>query len=257
MFSNRHIASGALRRKAFVPELGFSRILPSLPIPTAPESRRRGRPPSAGRTNGPDSVAERSERIILAARDLLEEDGLEGLTIRAVLTRTGLSRRAFYERFAGKDDLVLAVFDHSLRWAAEYFTQQVSGIASPIERLHFIVVSIANAQGEPGGTPDPGATQRSAALCREHLRLAESRPNDLQAALAPLLDLLAHTLADGMDTGEVRRASPEKLATLVYNLVATTVHSQLLAAEQGGKDMGSDADMAREIWEFCRRAISV
>ena len=49
----------------------------------------------------------RKQSIVEAAYALLDEEGLEGLTIRAMLKRTGLARRAFYERFAGKDDLVL------------------------------------------------------------------------------------------------------------------------------------------------------
>src|SRR3974390_2827646 len=53
---------------------------------------------------GGDQILERSRRIVEAAYDLLNEAGLDGLTIRAVLEKTGLSRRAFYERFAGKDD---------------------------------------------------------------------------------------------------------------------------------------------------------
>ena len=64
-----------------------------------------------------DAIAElddRNQQIVAAAYDLLDEEGLEGLTIRAVLQRTGLARRALYDRFAGKDDLVLAVFDHTI-----------------------------------------------------------------------------------------------------------------------------------------------
>ena len=62
-----------------------------------------------------EQILERSRRIVEAAYELLEEDGLEGLTIRAVLNKTGLSRRAFYERFEGKDDLVLAVFEQTIQ----------------------------------------------------------------------------------------------------------------------------------------------
>jgi AcrR family transcriptional regulator len=68
-----------------------------------------------------EQVLERSRRIVAAASDILAEEGLEGLTIRTVLTRTGLSRRAFYERFADKDDLVVAVFEDTIRRAAAYY----------------------------------------------------------------------------------------------------------------------------------------
>ena len=89
------------------------------------------------------------------------------------------------------------------------------------------------------------------------MRLAESRPNDLQAALAPLIDVIAQLLADGMAAGVIRQTEPQRLATLVYNLVSTTVHTELLAAEAAQSGRLPPAQLADEVWEFCRRAIVV
>src|ERR1700732_1003359 len=73
-----------------------------------------------------DQILERSRQFVEAAYELLEEQGLQGLTIRAVLDKTGLSRRAFYERFADKDELVLAVFEHTIRLATDLYSERVS-----------------------------------------------------------------------------------------------------------------------------------
>jgi AcrR family transcriptional regulator len=201
-----------------------------------------------------EPALERSQRIVAAAYDLLEESGLEGLTIRAVLTRTGLSRRAFYERFAGKDDLMLSVFERTIRIAAGYYVDRIGVIASPVERLQLIVTHISRGSGEPrDGEPN---TRRGAAMSREHLRLAESRPDALQAALKPLMSLIAQQLADGMQAGLVRSGSPAQLATLVYNLVSTTVHTELLAQENAKADPVRRAQLADDVWDFCRRAIA-
>src|SRR4051794_238566 len=75
-----------------------------------------------------DPSVDRSRQIIGAAYELLADEGLEGLTIRAVLKRTGLSRRAFYERFSGKDDLVLGVFEQTIRLAALHYSHEVREI---------------------------------------------------------------------------------------------------------------------------------
>src|SRR5882762_11078702 len=91
---------------------------------------------------GRDQILERSRKLVDAAYELLEEHGLEGLTIRAVLKKTGLSRRAFYERFEGKDDLVLAVFEHTIRRAASQLDELSRTMADPMERLRVIVTSI-------------------------------------------------------------------------------------------------------------------
>jgi hypothetical protein len=50
------------------------------------------------------------------------------------------------------------------------------------------------------------------------------------------------------------------LATLIYNLVSTTVHTELLAQESAPPDRAQRAQRARlaaDLWEFCRRAISL
>jgi hypothetical protein len=52
-----------------------------------------------------------------------------------------------------------------------------------------------------------------------------------------------------------RGGNPHRLATLVYNLVSTTVHTELLAQESAQPDPAHQAQLAADIWEFCRRAI--
>jgi hypothetical protein len=93
-------------------------------------------------------------------------------------------------------------------------------------------------------------------MSREHLRLAESRPDDLQRALSPLIGLIAKQLADGMKVGSVRQCEPGRLAALVYNLVSPTVHTELLAHQTARPNRAHRARLANDIWEFCRRAVA-
>jgi AcrR family transcriptional regulator len=203
-----------------------------------------------------DQILERSRKIVEAAYELLEEEGLEGLTIRAVLNRTKLSRRAFYERFEGKDDLVLAVFEQTIRMATSFYSKQTGRLSDPLERLELIVNSIVLGSSTLTAPPHGEGDRRGAAQSREHLRLAESRPHDLQAALSPLIALLAQQLSAGMESGAVRRADPQQLATFLYNLVSTTVHTELLTRENAEPNPAHRAQLASNIWEFCRRAIA-
>jgi AcrR family transcriptional regulator len=204
-----------------------------------------------------DQILERSRQIVEAAYELLEQKGLEGLTIRAILKRTGLSRRAFYERFADKDELVLAVFEQTIRMAASRYSEQVRGLADPLERLRLIVTCLVLGKSSLEQTDGTESGRRGAAMSREHLRLAESRPDDLQAALSPLLTLLAQQLSDGMEVGSVRHYDPQSLAALVYNLVSTTVHTELLTQKTVRPDWARRVRLANDIWEFCRRALVV
>jgi AcrR family transcriptional regulator len=206
---------------------------------------------------GRDQILERSRKLVDAAYELLEEHGLEGLTIRAVLKRTGLSRRAFYERFEAKDDLVLAVFEHTIRRAAGQLDELArTMMADPMERLRVIVTSLVFGNLTLAAPDSAQSNRRGAALSREHLRLAESRPADLQTALRPLLAVITQQLSDGMEAGSVRGDDAQRMGALIYNLVSTTVHTELLAEESARPNREQRARLASDIWEFCRRAIT-
>lgn len=203
--------------------------------------------------SGRDQLLERSRRIVEAAYELLDE-GLEELTIRAVLKKTGLSRRAFYERFSGKDDLVLAVFEHTIQLASDHYRRQMAALDNPLERLRLLITLLV--LGREAVDDDPALDsegRRGAAMSREHLRLAESRPDELQRALEPLIHLIAEQLSDGMELGVVRQGDARRLARLVYNLVSTTVHTELLSQDSAQKDR---EQLATEIWEFCHHAVA-
>ena len=200
--------------------------------------------------------AERTTAIVAAAYELIDEGGLEDLTIRAVLKRTGLARRAFYERFAGKDDLVLAVFEQAMGYAANMFADLVAPIPQPLDRLKAIIISIGRGSGAPDEPASGEGSRMAAALSREHMRLAEARPAELQAALEPLFALIAQQIAEGIAAKQVRQADPARLALFIYNLVATTVHTELITGE-GADDAAERRErLADELLDFCRRAIA-
>jgi AcrR family transcriptional regulator len=208
-------------------------------------------------TTQPDAaqVVGHGDKLVGAAYQLLNECGLDGLTVQAVLKRTGLNRRTFYELFSGKDDLMLAIFEHCLLAVAVECRAQIENMRSPLERLRFIVAYLVI--GKPTDPTDPSRNiRRNAALCREHMRLAESHPNELRTALRPLTTLLSEQLIAGIECGEVRNCAPERLANLVYNLVSTTVHAEVLASEAGTPDWTHRTQLAEDLWEFCRGAIS-
>jgi AcrR family transcriptional regulator len=199
-------------------------------------------------------VVGRGDAIVAAAYELITEFGLDGLSVRAVLKKTGLNRRSFYERFSGKDDLILAVFEQSLQALAAQCRQLIAAKTDPLERLRYIVDHLV--LGIPADSIDPArGFRRGAALCREHMRLAEARPDELRVALRPLIALLGEQLAAGVASGQVRDRPPERLAALVYNLVSTTVHAAVLA-EEAGANPTDRGRLAEDIWEFCLGGIS-
>lgn len=200
--------------------------------------------------------AERRERrlvVLRAADGLLEGRGLDGLTIRAVLDATGLARRAFYDLFASKDDLVLALFEHTIAEAASLLERDGRALPGPVERLRLIVFSIV--AGQAARASDQ-YDRRSAAFSREHLRLAEARPGELQRVIAPLVALIARQVADGAAEGLFQSASPGRSARFVYNLISTTVHTETLLERTSAESPVARQQLAEDLWAFCFRALS-
>jgi hypothetical protein len=66
---------------------------------------------------------------------------------------------------------------------------------------------------------------------------------------------IAAQVREGIRTGQLREADPELQARLVYNLVSTTAHTELIAGDGGGSDRERRHALAQSLWEFCRRAI--
>jgi hypothetical protein len=81
-----------------------------------------------------------------------------------------------------------------------------------------------------------------------HLRLAESRPNDLAYALEPLHSFIVELLEEVADAGLLRDDVPlATQAALLQELLLATSHSAVLS---GGRTTSVD-----DLWAFCSAAI--
>jgi hypothetical protein len=150
---------------------------------------------------------------------------------------------------------VLAVFARSIELVAAECSARIGSLPVPLDRLRFIVDYLVRT--DPAGHHALGRNvRRSSALCREHMRLAESRPEDLRVALRPLIQLIAEQIAAGMREQEVREGDPEELANLVYNVVSTTVHAAVLAQEAHASEPADQAKLAAQLWAFVQGGIA-
>ena len=61
-------------------------------------------------------------------------------TVQEVVERSGQSLRSFYQYFDGKHELLLALFEESVRATAERLQEMVAEEDDPLERLHRFVV---------------------------------------------------------------------------------------------------------------------
>ncbi len=178
----------------------------------------------------------RGHRIVKAARELVAGAGLESVTLRALLEKTGLSRRAFYQHFQSMDDVLLALFEDTMAIGAARLREQLVHIDDPIAALERLIRAIAS------GAVSPSERIYSVAMTKEHIRLAEHRPDELNAALAPMNELIADVLRAGMSTGAVRKTDTMQLAEIVHGLISTEVHRNLHRSED---------DWIDRLCEFC------
>ncbi|MEV4421106.1 TetR/AcrR family transcriptional regulator [Patulibacter sp. NPDC049589] len=76
---------------------------------------------------GPASTDERTAAILAAARAVAVDIGIRRLTIDEVVRRSGVSRMTVYRRFAGRDEVVVAVIRRELDDAARAVAAAVAG----------------------------------------------------------------------------------------------------------------------------------
>src|SRR3978361_1628340 len=73
------------------------------------------------RTANPPIRSDRAREIIAAARELLERDGPEGLSMRRVAERLGIRAPSLYKHVRDKGELEAALISEAFAEAAERF----------------------------------------------------------------------------------------------------------------------------------------
>lgn len=91
--------------------------------------------------------AERRSRLLSAGQELFGGTGYRGTSIEALCTAAGVSTRAFYEEFTGREDLLLALYDQvaARTIAATAEAAAAAGDVSLRERITAIVVAFLHA----------------------------------------------------------------------------------------------------------------
>src|SRR3984885_13072549 len=131
---------------------------------------------------GPRARAqERTDRFVGAAMELMAERGSIDFTVQDVVDRSKMSIRTFYNFFASKDDLLVAVHETILA------TEVVPRMRSRREYASDpIVRGEAYLEGIYDLTSNPGPLSRE--LPTYSNPLAETCPEDLERAFKPQID---------------------------------------------------------------------
>src|SRR5436853_5824929 len=90
--------------------------------------------------------AQLSDRILRVATALFLKDGFEATSIEAVAKRTGISKRTFYHRFRGKEELFEAVVRRLIeRWTPSFDTglPEAADLAATLRQVAEYMLSVA------------------------------------------------------------------------------------------------------------------
>jgi AcrR family transcriptional regulator len=166
--------------------------------------------------------ADRLERLVVAARDLANETGSASFTVAQVAARAGVSLKVVYRYFASKDDLLVALLEEDSRIGAALLSDAVAAHTDPLARLRAAVTGVFEL------ITLPGALGYAGVLIREQRRLAESRPETLAQALAPMIDVLADAFQETVAAGLAEAADPRRTARTVFALVLDGLHEVVL-----------------------------
>jgi AcrR family transcriptional regulator len=177
------------------------------------------------------------ERLVAAARDLANESGSATFTVAQVAERAGSSLKAFYRCFASKDELLLALFEDDSNLGAGILRDRVAAQGEPAARLQAYVVGMFEMLSNDDARGYAGV------LVREYRRLHEECADELDIALAPLVDLLVHEIGAARDAGVCRSTDPARDARTIFVLVLAGIHEVTLGRER-------PLDAADHIWRF-------
>jgi AcrR family transcriptional regulator len=195
---------------------------------------------SAARTR----AERRVQGILDAAFALIDERGTTEFTIQEVVDRSKQSLRGFYQYFEGKDELLFALLEESIRESVEDLRAAVESESKPLERLRAFTICL-HQWCEPLGTRRKRGAHNRIPISEFSLLLALKDPERLAAVIAPIPQMLIELLKAASAAGALRVADPRKAAMLIQQAVMYGFLMNRFVQNPQGRVTAEDA------WEFC------
>lgn len=149
------------------------------------------------------------DRILAIAIAELETKGLDGLSLRAVGQKAGITPMAVYRHFADKAALLQALGEYALdRWQARIQTMADLPLLAGFEAMAAAFIDYAL---------DEPALFDAAFVLKTHAE--RIYPEDFEAGRSPVVGGFARRLAEGQAMEQVRDGPPLELAMAVWGVL--------------------------------------
>ena len=187
----------------------------------------------------------RSSRFLATALELVEESGRADFTIQTLIDRSNLSLRAFYQHFAGKEELLLALYENATSQFIEAIRHEVAAADGPMEQLEAFCrgfLSRAESSEAIGGR----------VMTIYNLSLEIERPADFAKIWEPHQKLLTKILTACSRAGLVRKdLTPTQLTTLLNSTLIALAQIGVFHLGVKGAELNED-----QLWAWCRQALT-
>jgi AcrR family transcriptional regulator len=191
----------------------------------------------------------RLQRFLDAALELMTEgEPHKDFTVQEVVERSGQSLRLFYQYFGGKHELLLALFEETVRSCTEIIRDKIAEEDDALERLHcFVVEYYRLCRPAPGGDPAEW-TPVAPMLVDFAQQLLTRHPTEAAQAFVPLVSLFSEVLDAAAAAGSIRPGLRHRtiagmmLEAMMFNTFSATIGGMSFRAET--------ADPAEEFWDL-------
>lgn len=189
----------------------------------------------------------RVQRFLDAAIELFNSGSGKDFTVQEVVDRSGQSLRSFYQYFGGKHELLLALFEESVRSTTEHLRDKIAGEDDPLERLHCFVVEYYRLC-RPTEEGESTVNGRAPFMAEFAQQLLTEHPKEAAHVFAPLVTVFEEVL-EGAESAGVVRTGPSHgpivgvvLEAIMFNSFSSTIGGLSVRTQGEGS--------AEDLWDL-------
>jgi AcrR family transcriptional regulator len=175
----------------------------------------------------------RGGKFIVAANELLLQTGKADFTVQDVVERSGMSLRSFYQYFATKDDLLLALVEEAVQGYVANIRSRIAAESDPVDKLRVLVRTMFSSAER--------TTSSSRGMVLFSWHLADTRTEEFSAIFTPQVAMVAEILEVGVASGVFREdIDVPVLAALVIHTVVSVIDMRILGVQMARRVINED-----------------